>query len=102
MSKRLNKFEMKCFFTWDEQQQKKVLIPFCYGSLYSEDMRDCTCHKNQTFEQFEKLIYKKVIKEKEEELAFMQKENSALIRVIEKLTKIKYGKSNQLFRTNDK
>lgn len=79
---------MRCYFTWDEQTQQKILIPFCFGSLHRNDKLCCTCPDPVKSEnQSKKEAVRKEIKELTEANEILQKENNALIRIIEKLTK---------------
>lgn len=46
---------MKCYFHFDEKTGKKILIPYCWSVLWSDDIRDCRC-ESETFSKFENII----------------------------------------------
>lgn len=68
---------MKCYFHFDEKSGKKILIPYCWSVLWSDDIRDCRC-ESETFSKFENQRYNEVLEEKTREIKEMQKEINRL------------------------
>ena len=68
---------MKCYFHFDEKSGKKILIPYCWSVLWSDDIRDCRC-ENETFSKFENQRYNEVLEAKTREIKEMQKEINRL------------------------
>lgn len=67
---------MKCYYTYDEKTGEKVLIPQCWGTVHSNDIRDCYC--KPTFAQFERERYNTILNEKNAEIEALQKEINRL------------------------
>lgn len=65
---------MKCYFHFDEKSGKKILIPYCWSVLLSDDIRDCTCEKLTTVASFEKERYNNELTAKNSEIVELQKE----------------------------
>lgn len=72
---------MKCYFTYDEKSGQKVLIPQCWGTVHSNDIRDCYCP--ETHAEFERKRYNEAIKIKDKEIAEMQREIERLNKRVE-------------------
>lgn len=77
---------MKCHYTTDKIAGR-VLIPGCEAVAHSYDIELCTCRNHPTFAQFEKEIYNQTIKEKDQLISELEKENESLNRIITKLIK---------------
>lgn len=76
---------MKCHYIYDKTAGK-VLIPGCWSVVNSGNMRDCTCRNRvETFEQFEKKEYQKILLEKNKQISELEKEVTYLNRLIKKL-----------------
>ncbi len=83
---------MKCYYTWDNKRNIKVLIPECWPVVNSGDIEDCTCEFNIVTEyDFAQDRFNKKLKEKDEiiirqnqEIEYLQKENQKLINKLEK------------------
>ena len=70
---------MKCYFTYCEKTGERVLIPECWGTVHSNDIRDCQCEKETAdFARFEKKQYNDTIKKKNAEISALQKEINRL------------------------
>lgn len=69
-------FKMKCYFFYDEKSKRKILIPYCWSVVLSNDIQDCNC--SQSFTQFERERYNDLIKDKNKIIAEMQKEIARL------------------------
>ena len=67
---------MRCYYTYDEKIGEKVLIPQCWGTVHSNDIRDCYC--KPTFAQFERERYNTILKEKNAEIEALEKEINRL------------------------
>ena len=65
---------MKCYFHFDEKSGNKILIPYCWSVLWSNDISECTCEKFTTVADFEKKIYNEELTEKNREILELQKE----------------------------
>lgn len=76
---------MRCHFIYDKGV--KILIPGCYGSIYREDLSNCTCVKTPS--QFAKEKYNKVVNDLKSENDQMAKHIKYLTRIIDKLIKTK-------------
>lgn len=81
---------MKCYYAFDEQTGQKFLIPGCMSVVQSNDIEDCVCTID-TFHQFEKERYNKVLEEKCNEIKGLYEEVIRLNKVIEKL----HNKANE-------
>ena len=79
---------MRCYYHFDEKTKKKILIPHCWGVLHSNDKSDCTCVPD-SFAQFEKERYNKVLAEKCDEINGMRGLIDQLNKRIEFLSKKK-------------
>ena len=77
---------MRCYYHFDEETKQKVLIPQCWAVVHSYDKRDCTCVPD-TFAQFEKERYNKVLSEKSLEINGMRDIIDKLNKRVEFLTK---------------
>lgn len=78
---------MKCHYTYDKVAGK-VLIPGCAGVVLNDDMKYCTCRDStETFEQFERKIYKEKLSELQAEISDLEKYNASLQRIIKRLLK---------------
>lgn len=81
---------MKCHYIWDEEVGK-VLIPACAGVAFNYSARNpmwfCTCRTYTTHAGFERQEYNKKIKEQNELIKSLEKENAALNRIIKMLIK---------------
>ena len=65
---------MKCYFTYCEETGERVLIPQCWGTVHSNDIKDCCCAtETANFARFEKKQYNDTIKEKNAEIEALQK-----------------------------
>ena len=74
---------MRCYHVYDKELGQ-VLIPCCYSTLYSDDIKDCTCkYENMTFKEFEKEEYNKKLKELISEIETLRKENNELHKLLE-------------------
>lgn len=67
---------MKCYYTYDEKTGEKVLIPQCWGTVHSNDIRDCYCTQN--FASFERERYNTILNEKNAEIEALEKEINRL------------------------
>ena len=76
---------MKCYFTYCEETGERVLIPQCWGTVHSNDIKDCCCAtETANFARFGKKKYNYTIKEKNAEIEALQKEiyqNKQLVEV---------------------
>lgn len=68
---------MKCYYTFDEVSNEKVLIPGCMSVVNSNDIEDCCC--TDTFASFEKKRYNELLKEKNNEIQSLQTELKKLV-----------------------
>ena len=51
---------MKCYYVYDEVSRQKILISCCYGTMHSDDIRDCDCSDDEfNYSKFEKELYNK-------------------------------------------
>lgn len=75
--------------TWEAVCVGKVLIPHCWNVVMSDDIRDCTCQDEFTFEQFEKRAYREKVRELEIRIRELEKEIYNNQRTIRKLLKKK-------------
>ena len=57
---------MKCHYVYDEVSRQKILISCCYGTMHSDDIRDCD------YSKFEKELYNKRVKELKDKLKSME------------------------------
>ena len=88
---------MKCYFAFDKVRKVKVLIPMCYGSLHQEDLSCCQCQDFPlTYADFEKKAFNekvallnREIEELRATVAILKTDNYALMRVLERLGKLK-------------
>ena len=79
----------KCHHIYDKKIGK-VLIPYCWPVVISNDMSNCCCRKeNQTFKQFESKEFNKTLKEKLEYIQELEKENAKLLRILRKVNGFK-------------
>nr|DAT24181.1 MAG TPA: hypothetical protein [Caudoviricetes sp.] len=63
---------MKCHYVYDEVSRQKILISCCYGTMHSDDIRDCDCSDDEfNYSKFEKELYNKRVKELKDELKSM-------------------------------
>ena len=69
---------MRCYYTYDEKTGERVLIPECWGTVHSNDIRDCQCDKTVTVSQFEKKAYNEMLTAKNREIKQLQKEINRL------------------------
>ena len=70
---------MKCYFTYCEETGERVLIPQCWGTVHSNDIKDCCCAtETANYARFEKKQYNDTIKEKNAEIEALQKEINRL------------------------
>jgi hypothetical protein len=84
---------MKCYFTWDEKHNKKVLIPECWPVVNSGDINDCNCKFDlKTEYDFSQDRFNKKLKEKDEiiikqneEIIFLQKQYKKIVNQLDKL-----------------
>lgn len=65
------------YWTETEKSGKKILIPYCWSVLWSDDIRDCRC-ESETFSKFENQRYNEVMEAKTREIKEMQKEINRL------------------------
>ena len=79
---------MRCYYHFNEETKTKILIPYCWNVLHSNNKGDCTCQPD-TFAQFEKERYNKVIAEKCAEINGMRDLINQLNKRIEFLSKKK-------------
>lgn len=79
---------MRCYYHFDEKTKTKILIPYCLAVVHSDDKEDCTCVPD-TFAQFEKERYNKVLSEKSLEINGMRDIIDKLNKRVEFLTKKK-------------
>jgi len=63
----------RCYYTYDDKAGK-VLIPGCMPAALSNDIRDCICQTELTFNQFEKMEYNKILNEKQKYIQELEKE----------------------------
>ena len=68
---------MKCYYTFDEVAQRKVLIPGCMNVVNSNDIEDCCC--TDTFASFENKRYNDLLKEKNIEIQSLRTELKILV-----------------------
>ena len=78
---------MKCHYIWDKKVGK-IHIPYCWGAVM-HGPAFCTCRDNlpDTFEAFEKKLYRDKLVEMQNEIKDLEKYNAQLQRVIKKLLK---------------
>lgn len=68
----------KCHYIYDKQAGK-VLIPYCWAVVLSNDIRDCTCrNEDLTFAQFERERYNKELEKRNSIIKELQSENKYL------------------------
>lgn len=73
---------MKCHYTFDPETKKKVFIPMCGGTEYSQDMDDCCCENPLTEYHFEKQRFNIAIGKKNNTIKCMQSEIKHLHKII--------------------
>jgi len=73
---------MKCYYTFDEVSQQKVLIPGCMGAAHTDDIDCCTCQ--DTFKQFENKRYNVLLKEKNIEIQSLRSELKRLVGILKR------------------
>lgn len=74
---------MKCHFVYYEDAGN-VLIPGCWGTVHSNDIRDCYCRNEVIPRQFEKQIFNDQMKEKLKEIKELEKEVARLRRILKR------------------
>lgn len=77
---------MKCHYTYylDKGKKKKVLIPGCYSTVHTNDIRDCTC-ADISFSSFEKERYNEKLKEMQKRIRALESENKDLMEIIKNI-----------------
>lgn len=76
---------MRCHYTYIPEPPHKVFIPGCWSAVVHGPDR-CCCTP-ETFEQFEKEKYNRILNQKCDLINYLQKENASLNRIIKKLIK---------------
>lgn len=86
---------MKCHYTYD-LKAGKVLIPYCWSVVHSNNMRLCTCRDSIdiTFKQFKKNEYNKVLAKKNIEISELEQYVYRLNRILKKRFKNKHNEKN--------
>lgn len=78
LGRRKDKLMSKCHYIYDKQAGK-VLIPYCWVVVLSNDIRDCTCrNEDLTFAQFERERYNKELEKRNSIIKELQSENKYL------------------------
>lgn len=80
---------MKCHYVYDPIAGK-VLIPGCMAVAHSNDMARCTCRSLSTFRDFEKQRYNEILKQKDDLIKSLERDNADLNRIIKKLINKKW------------
>jgi cobalamin biosynthesis Co2+ chelatase CbiK len=75
---------MKCHYTIDPKNKKKVFIPMCYGTIHSMEIEDCCCENPLTEHHFEKERFNIILQKKNETIKWMQSEIDHLTKIINK------------------
>jgi hypothetical protein len=83
---------MKCHYTYVDGE--KILIPYCYAVIYSDDIRDCTC-KPETFHAFETVRYNTTLDKLQKEIAELNETISHLMKEIDKLKNQSHDQSTK-------
>jgi len=80
----------KCHYVYDKKYGK-VLIPGCYGTAFHyPNMNYCTCRDfPETFKEFEKQEYNKILSEKQQYIKELEKEVFRLTRILRKVNGFK-------------
>lgn len=76
---------MKCHYTFDPKNGKKVFIPMCMSTIYTQNKEDCSCPDPLTEHHFSKERYNEVLKQKNESIVEYQAEIKHLHSVIQVL-----------------
>lgn len=74
---------MKCYFAYDEKSGNKVLIPYCWEVVQSDDIRDCTCKLALNFARFQSERYNTILEKRNAEIEVLQKEITRLEKRVE-------------------
>ena len=78
----------KCHYVYDKKAGK-VLIPGCWSVAISGDMERCTCRLGTSEKKFETREFNRLLKEKNEYIKNLEKENARLIRILRKVNGFK-------------
>ena len=74
---------MKCHYE-NVKGVGNVLIPGCMAVAWSNDIRDCTCHREpQTFGAFERERYNKEVKRLKAKIKELEDENEYYRKILE-------------------
>ena len=70
---------MKCHYVYDEVSRQKILISCCYGTMHSDDIRDCDCSDDE----FNYSKFEKELKDKLKSMKYLYKEVQRLNKRVE-------------------
>lgn len=79
---------MKCHYIYDKEAGK-VLIPNCWGTVHSDDIRDCICPAYTTFKGFERKEFNEKLNEQKKVIEELEKEIFRLNRILKRVNGFK-------------